>query len=355
MNFYDQYVLPYAEKIEKYFYSDDFFNAFARINGKYFTERYFKDFLNLICGGKCIRAYICNLFYRAFGGTNEGENLIFSAAFELYESSVLMHDDIIDRSPLRRGKPSAFVALGGGHAGLSRALCFGDIGILTAASLAETALLPDFYDKNRDLNDYSSVLHAASILKKIFLTTVSGELKDVDLSYEERFDVSDVLETYREKTAYYTVSGPAVTGAVLAGANEEIIANISELAINLGIAFQIKDDILGIFSNSEQIGKSNVTDITEGKKSLLLAYYKNAASENEKREFFKIYGANTITDKDAEYVKNAFKASGALDKTEKDMENYFLKARNYVASLPVADKFKKETEQLIEFLRNRKK
>lgn len=360
MNFYKNHIQPYADKIHEYFLSDKFFRLFSSVNGEYFTKRYFSEFLQLISGGKCIRAYLTDFFYRAYGGDNPEISLVCAAAFELFESAVLMHDDVIDRSPLRRGKPSAYVALGNGHEGVSRAICMGDVGLLTASVMLENSFLTDTFDfyKRLNLNDLqkSRIFKATSIQKRIFLTTVSGELADIDLAQKSDFSAQDVIDAYKEKTAHYTVIGPAITGATLSNATAKNIETIKEFGIRLGVAFQIKDDILGIFNPPDKTGKSSLTDIAEGKKSLLLANYLSfAPNKTALNKFFSVYGNKNVQQAQAEFIKKELLDSGALNKTTKQMDEYFESAKAIPENLDICDSFKTELLSFIDYLYTRER
>lgn len=360
MNFYELHIKPYADKIHEYFLSEEFFKLFASINGEYFTKRYFSDFLQLISGGKCIRAYLADFFYRAYGGDNPKISLVCAAAYELFESAVLMHDDVIDRSPLRRGKPSAYVALGNNHEGVSRAICMGDVGLLTASVMLENSFLTDTFDfyKNFNLNDLQKgrIFKAAGIQKQIFLTTVSGELADIDLAQKSDFSAQDVIDAYKEKTAHYTVIGPALAGATLSNATAKNIEPIKEFGMHLGVAFQIKDDILGIFNSSDKTGKSSLTDIAEGKKSLLLANYLSfAPNKTTLAKFFSIYGNENVQQVQAEFIKNEFLDSGALEKTTKQMDEYFSTAKDILKNLEIPESYKTELFNFIDYLYTRER
>lgn len=360
MNFYESHIKPYADKIHEYFLSDEFFKLFSSANGEYFTKRYFQEFLQLISGGKCIRAYLADFFYRAYGGDCKDIALVCAAAFELFESAVLMHDDVIDRSPLRRCKPSAYVALGNNHEGVSRAICMGDVGLLTACVMLENCFLTDNFEfyKNLNLTDLQKkrIFKAACIQKKIFLTTVSGELADIDLAQKSDFSARDVIEAYKEKTAHYTVIGPALAGATLSNATAKDMQAIKEFGMHLGVAFQIKDDILGIFVSPDKTGKSSLTDIAEGKKSLLLANYLSfAPNKSTLDKFFKIYGNENVQQAQAEFVKSEFLNSSALEKTTKQMDEYFSKAIGIIKNLEIPDSFKTELSDFINYLYTRER
>lgn len=344
-DFYEKHVLSYAEKIKNYLRSSDFRDFFKSVNGKYLYENYFDYFVEHTVGGKCIRGYELDLFYRIFGGTDERLALTAAVALELFESAVLMHDDVIDRSELRRGKPSAYVALGGGHTGTSRALCLGDAGLFTSVAL---------------LNTDKRLKKISPFLTEIFLQTISGEIADTDLAEKGEICDNDVIEVYLEKTASYTVLAPAVAGAVLAGVKlQKAKRLLTDFATDTGVAFQIKDDLLGIFESAENIGKIGASDIAEGKKSLLVSHFDKNATSEQKSSFYAIYGKGTPSPDEVKTVKDLLVATNARKYAETKANQAFASAKarlnvilNYAET---SENLKNEADDFLSFLENRTK
>lgn len=324
-DFYKTTIAPYADRINEYFNSADFYRLFCNLNGEYLAKNYFDEFLLSLKGGKCVRAYLVDLFYRITArknnknGTATNSNratqqdlLVASAAFEVFEASVLMHDDIIDRSDTRRSIQSCHIRLGGNHLGLSRAICLGDAGLLTAiAMLDEVNFPPEILKKVR------------LFLKKVFLTTISGELADVDLSEQKNVSLTDVLQMYDQKTAHYTIIGPCVTGALLAQASDGFISDLLKATSNLGVAFQIKDDLMGIFGKQKTIGKSSLSDIAEGKKTILTAYFDKSSKSEQKKQFYSLYGKSDVTEEQANLLRRMLEECGAKEQAEQKTNELF--------------------------------
>lgn len=354
-DFYKTTIAPYAEQINEYFDSPDFYRLFSELNGEYLVQNYYNEFLLSLKGGKCIRAYLVNLFYRIALNSNSkkgltlNENgatlqdlLIASAAFEVFEAAVLMHDDIIDRSDTRRSISSCHIRLGGGHVGLSRAICLGDAGILTATAMLDgLKFSPEALKK------------VQSFLKKIFLTTISGELADVDLSTQKNPSLSDILQMYTQKTAHYTMIGPCVTGAILAQASDDFLSDLSQAASNLGIAFQIKDDLMGIFSRQQTTGKSSLSDISEGKKTILTAYFDKLATNEQKKQFYSFYGKADVTEQQADLLRHMLELCGAKEQAEQKMNKLFILSKNIFDGIIANSKEKQELWDFCQYLNNR--
>lgn len=342
-DFYLEKIKPYADKIKAYISGDEFREFFKSVNGEYLYNNYYDYFVKHTTGGKCVRGYLVFLFTKLFGGSETQATLKAATALELFESAVLMHDDIIDYGRIRRGMPSAYVALGDEHTGKSRAICLGDAGLITAIALLE---------------DYPAEVRR--FLITIFLRTISGELADIDVATMREIADSDVIAVYIEKTATYTLFAPCMCGAMLCGTlTDEISAVLHEFAMSAGIAFQIKDDLLGLFGNETVIGKNGDADIAEGKKSLLVSRFDKVATADQKRIFYSIYGKGAPAAEEAETIRKLFTESGSRDYAEKKMFDYYEKAlkqkNNLIRMINPDSEIENEFHDVTDFLINREK
>ncbi|GHS90355.1 serralysin [Synergistales bacterium] len=305
------------------------------------VARLYTLFNDASAGGKCIRASLVKLGYEIISGRAASDEILpAAAAFEVFQTGVLGHDDIIDRSPLRRGRDSIWRAAcraaaqaedgadtdidgEARHYGVSQAICLGDIGIILANRLvAESGFTPE------------RRLAAAAVFHDVQLNTLDGEMLDVYLSRRKSYgDETGILQMTRLKTAWYTVIGPMQLGAVLAGAGEDTKRHIEEFGTALGLAFQMKDDILGVKASVIETGKSNTSDIAEGKVTLLAHYALRKASPNERARLLSIYGKGGISELDRQTVISIFESAGAFDAITKKAENYLAGAREKIPFL----------------------
>lgn len=191
-----------------------------------------KAFTKSCRGGKRIRGVLVKLGYeigrQAIGNRLQvtGKEIVkIGAAYEILHAAVLVHDDIIDQSLMRRDQPSLYQALGDNHHGVSQAISLADYGFFLSVNIIAGANFPD---KNAN--------QALKLFSQVMMDTAWGQLLDVAKA--------DPQVVRKLKTAYYTISGPLQLGAILAGAGERQIKALGEFGENLGIAFQIKDDIL---------------------------------------------------------------------------------------------------------------
>ena len=267
-------------------------------------------------GGKRLRAILMILGYKMFGG--EGEEIVRAASsLELVQSYLLIHDDIMDESELRRGKKTVHRIyeekhLKNGFGGNPRR--FGEnMGIITGdlanAYAFEILTRSDFPDNLK--------IRAINYLNKVIEYTGYGQIIDVYSSLLESFTENDLLLLHKYKTAKYTIEGPLAMGAILAGGE---YSEIEKFAIPVGIAFQLKDDVLGLFGNEERIGKPVTSDLAEGKKTLLIIKALEEGDENDRMLIMNALGNPAVTEEQLEEVRNVVRKTGALDYSERMAE-----------------------------------
>lgn len=340
-NNYIENISKFKKDLVKYFNSQEFLSLTNSMTGEYFTKNYLQDLVNICTNGKCVRSYLVNLIYHLFGGKDENLIVKASASYELFEGSVLAHDDIIDKSEIRRSAPSLYVKLGNNHIGLSRAICVGDFGLIFANEIInQLNLSPEIKQK------------AISHQTKVYLTTISGELLDVDISNGNSVLENDVIEMYKEKTANYTISGPMELGAILANQNDRIIKLLHDIGINLGVAFQIKDDILGVFSDTNVIGKSNTSDSVEGKKTILISHFDEVADAETKYKFYSFYGTESSKD-NIEIIKELLNKNNCLTYANQKLEEYYNNAINLINKCDLDANIKESLKDFANYILNR--
>lgn len=211
-------------------------------------------------GGKRQRAALVGAGFFAAGGASLEPCLPAMIAIELLQTYFLVHDDWMDGDELRRGAPTVHVILrerfGDSKIGESLAILAGD----HANALAFEALLETDLPAER-------VLEAARAFASMQETVIAGQVLDVrgDLATPE-----DVEQMYRLKTGAYTLRGPLLLGSALAGGSAELATGLAAFAEPLGIAFQLRDDLLGAFGDERVTGKPQGTDLRRGKRTALV-------------------------------------------------------------------------------------
>ncbi len=315
-------------------------------------------FSNLNADGKLVRGCLVNLGYYLLKDNREYSNDL-ALAYEVFQTAILVHDDIIDHDNLRRGKDTIHYANYKKYNKYSNdedelinltnsiALCMGDYGLYSANKIISTA-----YAKDKNL---AKILN---YFNDTVLNTIKGELLDVVLPFQsknteitEKYLTDSIMDIYRLKTAHYTIIGPLSVGLMLGDASEDKIKEISEFAEKVGIAFQIQDDILGIYSNV--MGKVIGSDIKEFKQTILYAYI---TGTEYKDELLKYYGEDKLNDKIVDKVRELFEVSGALKYSTDMMNKYYNESLEILNNISWIDKNKKEILRgFVEYLRERNK
>lgn len=266
-------------------------------------------------GGKRFRPLMVLSAYTALGGEDREAAANVGAAFELLHTALIVHDDVIDRDFVRRGGPNLAGAyrdraLAAGasaedaeHHGISAAVIAGDLALTGAYRMIERS---GASDRVRGL--------LLEIMDEALFASAAGELFDVDFAAAAEMPrVDDILSMERLKTAVYSFEGPLQAGGILAGASEETIVTLGDFGREIGIAYQIVDDLLGVFGHEAETGKTTIGDLREGKRTVLISY---ATSSEHFVEVQHLVGKPDLADHEAERVREALIASGAKEFAE---------------------------------------
>ncbi|MDD5729098.1 MAG: polyprenyl synthetase family protein [Victivallales bacterium] len=288
--------------------------------------------------GKRVRPIFFLLAYRGYTRLKEipGHVISASLSFELLHDFLLIHDDIIDNSLTRRGKPTVHKILEKQlnlpeKTGQDLAIVVGDI-VYALALEAFLCVEAAHIRKETGLKEFLR----ATIL------TGAGEYKDVLNGFKslDKTTLNDIKLNYRLKTAEYTFRAPIVCGALLAGAPAADIRLLSDYALLLGEAFQINDDVIGIFGDSKKIGKSVLSDIVEAKKTLPIYWAFKKAAVLERKFLIRSLGNPKLKFKDLLKIRKIIRECGALDITEKAILSLLEKAQQKLAKTNMSSRSK---------------
>lgn len=299
---------------------------------------------SLLSNGKRFRARFCYWGWRSVsalpdaidqvGGIEKLEDLdpilSLAVALEMFHAAALVHDDIMDNSDTRRGKPAAHrsfeafhrsraFAADASHFGVSTALLTGDLLLAWSDDLVSAALPPE------------TPAERAAATRRQFSTmrqeVTLGQYLDIHeeaawphIADDERLDRAIRVVTY--KSAKYSMEAPLLIGASLAGANEEQLEALSAFGLPLGIAFQLRDDVLGVFGDSDVTGKPSGDDLREGKRTVLIALAEQVMPPSAKAVFTEMLGDRHLTGEQIGVMQSTLQDTGALDKVEKMIERY---------------------------------
>lgn len=269
-----------------------------------------RDFM--LRGGKRLRPILFYYGYALAGGDKNKQVIAASLLTELLHVYLLIHDDIIDQDDRRHGGPSVHAKYAQDYAtqfprrdlkhfGVAMAINAGDI---VSAWSYEVLSQTDFEESDK--------WRAISKMAQIVEETLMGQMLDALLEMGEGFEEKRIFKVQDYKTARYTVRGPLQLGAILAGAPEEELAFISGWALPLGIAFQVQDDILGVFGEEEATGKPVGADIREGKKTLLVSYALQHASSRDRQLLRSFLGKADLDEVEVVKAREIIENSGSL-------------------------------------------
>ena len=267
--------------------------------------------------GKRIRPLICMYACSAVGG-DVTHSVPTAAAIEFLHNFTLVHDDIQDQSDTRRHRPTVWSLWGA-----SQAINAGDalfaLGQLALIRSAEQGVAPDRLE--RLIRGYNVVT----------LRIVEGQV--LDLGFEERWDigVDHYVEMIRGKTAAI-LSYAAGAGALIGGADEERVERFRAFGEAIGLGFQVRDDILGIWGETSVTGKRKADDIRRRKKSLPIIALAAAASTNERARLKVIYERPSIDEPDVEWIVELLRHYEILDHLEDVVARYHDQARDIIES-----------------------
>jgi len=265
---------------------------------------------NNTVGGKRFRPRMVMAAYQALGGTDTEAAAYVGAAFELLHTALIVHDDVIDHDFTRRGVPNIAgtyrdraTEAGSAdrvaeHSGISAAVIAGDLALFNSYRLIDRSGVTDL-TRNRLLEVMDDALFASA----------AGELIDVDFATAREVPrVDDILTMERLKTAVYSFEGPLQAGAILAGASEDVVGTLADFGREIGIAYQIVDDLLGVFGVEAETGKTTIGDLREGKRTVIIAY---ATSTAEWTECEHLFGSEDLAEADAERLREVLVRCGA--------------------------------------------
>lgn len=264
-------------------------------------------------GGKRIRAALLYYSYLAFSGKNREAALFASMSMELAETYLLIHDDIMDNDVLRRGGitihhqyknkalKNELSKISAKNYGVSMAILAGDIACaLSNEIIINSKFEPKLCNK------------AVRELNKIYTLEGFGQSMDIETQFKRNVKKSEVLSIYGLKTVPYTFDGPLRIGAILAGASDGRLEKLSRFANYLGLAFQIQDDILGMFGSQEKLGKPVTSDLKEGKKTLLILEALKKANHKQKEIINQNLGNKSVAISNLKQVRRVVAETGSL-------------------------------------------
>ncbi|MFF1875188.1 polyprenyl synthetase family protein [Kitasatospora herbaricolor] len=299
-----------------------------------------RDFL--LDGGKRLRPAFCYWGWRGAGGAAADPGIEHAAAaLELLQASALVHDDLMDRSDTRRGVPSVhrrFEALHRASGwrgdreqfGASAAVLLGDLLLIWCDELFLRSGLPA-----------EAVLRAKPAFDLMRTEVMVGQYLDVlepvagDSTDDGALDRAQTVLHY--KSAKYTIERPLQVGALLAGASPELVAAYSSFGLPLGEAFQLRDDLLGVFGDPAVTGKPAGDDLREGKRTLLVAHAMRGLPAADARHLDERLGAPDLAPEEVVVLRGLVGRSGAPERVESRIEELMRQSLAALEAAPLVD------------------
>jgi geranylgeranyl diphosphate synthase type I len=286
-------------------------------------------------GGKRLRPAFGYWGFRGAGGHDSDQVVTALAALELVQASALIHDDLIDRSDTRRGEPAVHRRFAGRHRahgwsgdadgfGDSAAVLLGDLCLVWSDELLHAGGL-----------DPAALSRARPVFDEMRTEVTIGQYLDVLTQATGDTSVERAGKVARLKSAKYTVERPLLLGAALAAAPPEVGAAYSGYGLPLGEAFQLRDDMLGVFGDPAQTGKPAGDDLREGKRTFLVAAAFETADEAGRDDLRRLLGSRDLDAAGIAHLRQIIVTSGAADRTEHRIAALLTSALSAIESAPI--------------------
>ncbi len=290
-----------------------------------------------VSGGKRFRAAFCWWGHQSVAKPADPDSLVRAcASLELLHASALVHDDYMDASDVRRGRPATHRAFEQLHReqgwaaspeqyGASAAILLGDLLLSWSDELLRTCGLPP-----------DRVLAALGFFDLTRSEVVTGQFLDVSAQARGAADVDTAMTVLRYKSAKYSIERPLHIGASLAGASTDQIAQLSRFGLPLGEAFQLRDDLLGVFGDPAVTGKPAGDDLIEGKRTVLVSLALDALSPADAKVLDAALGT-TLTTEEVARLCQLIESSGARMQVESVITELTRRALDALAAADVTD------------------
>ena len=303
-------------------------------------------------GGKQLRGALVRWAYAAHGGGDPDDVTGAAVAVELVHLSALVHDDVIDRSDLRRGRPSVHTRAAddhpdpGTHAahehGRAVAVLLGDALLAAAARPLMTSRVTP-----------AALVAGHEAFVRLQVEVMAGQYLDVDAASRRSADTTRALRIATLKSGRYSVARPLELGALLAGVDVAGTAALLAVGDALGVAFQLRDDLLGVFGDPGVTGKPAGADLVEGKRTLLVAETLARLSGAERTTFDAALGSGGLDAADVAALVRTIATSRARAAVEARIDAVAAEAAAGIATLPIDAERRQELTELAGWMTTR--
>jgi geranylgeranyl diphosphate synthase type I len=323
---------------------DEAFDTFHSQDGRYpLDDEFYTQMKTFAKSGKLFRGCLLVSIYAELTGEKPSQGVIkVAAALELYCSGLLIQDDIMDRDVRRRGSVTTHITLEElanrqsivqpAHFGTSIAMCFGDILFFLATQMIASTTLSEH-------------------LKLQLLTISNRELALLGLAQSEDMRMAgmpisqitkeEIIAMQYGKTGRYTGRWPLAMAASLAEMPATEVEHIAKVGEEIGLLYQLRDDYLGIFGNSEKTGKNAMSDIREGKKTLYYLEAYTTITGKDKKFVRSIFGNSSATDEEIIQLVSVLTEQGIVERVNQEVVSHTERVQQMIAELSVQQSVKK--------------
>jgi geranylgeranyl diphosphate synthase, type I len=286
----------------------------------------------LAAGGKRLRPSFCYWGYRAATAPHSTHIMRAASSLELLHTFAIVHDDIMDQSDERRGNPTV-------HAlhGVNTALLVGDLALV----LADDMFMASGFEP-------AALARAFQAYSRMRQEVIVGQWLDLEAAFNQETTEEQARLVARLKSGRYSVEEPLAIGACLAGGSDELLGRLAAFGAPLGEAFQLRDDLLGLFGDRAQTGKPIDSDIREGKHNVLYAKTRTALQGTQRTFFESRWGGLELSEDEVGCLRGLVESSGARAATEALLQQLVSRARTALEQLEAEEEVANALEALLE-------
>lgn len=330
---------------------EEYVSENARLIQNQWQKEIEERLLEMVSRGKMVRGGLILETHDHLNGDEE-PSMKAAAAIELAHTGLLIHDDIIDKDAERRGLTAMhhqYAEFGKDrgvqnpeHYGESMAICIADVAFYLAFRLMSDL------DTDKETSE-----KASTKFWDYFSAVGMGEMMDIDTGAStEELEEEDIMELYRNKTANYTFSLPMATGAILAGADDQITGDLEEIGKIIGIIYQLRDDELGLFGETDELGKPTGSDLEENKKTLHRLYLLESLEDGRAEEVTQMMGED-ITREEKSEILELMEENGIRQEVDTKIDQLMDELNRKIEESSLPHPVAEDLEELAVYTRNR--